>query len=346
MLEPPLRTTSLDPPETNAHLHPRWSAEHDLRRSASCEFRHSGWQHDRQRVYNALIDADTPNSVLDEFAKCGDQAYVLESVDHPGVYKVAGSSCHQRWCLPCARARSHAIATNIQDQLKGKPTRFLTLTLRSHNESLHTLLHRITDSFAALRRQRIWRRRVTGGVAMIEVKWAKETHRWNVHIHAIIQGLYIDQARLTLAWKRITRDSYIIDIRFVKDQAKVISYVTKYASKPLSASVLRDHERLVEAIVAMKGKRLATTFGTWRGVLLVAEPDPKAWIHLGSLREMIELAETGDRKAAKICSILNVKIASTAKRIPTSRAPPASTSLNQRQLMFLEINRCIMLDPG
>lgn len=332
MTEPPLRATSLDPPESNQHYRSDRSPPGDLNWNVCCTFRHSGWRADRERVHAALYRTAQPFNQQYDFRTCGLYAYVLQSVDDPDHYRVAGSNCHNRFCVPCANERSRAMSQNILAQLDGKPARFLTLTLRSTTEPLTDLLDKLNDCFARLRRRAIWRKRVKGGVSMIELKWNAELCRWNVHLHCILTGLYIKQKLLSREWKDITRDSMIVDIRFVKDEGQVAKYVTKYASKPLSHTVLHDPDKLDEAIVALKGRRLATTFGTWRGLLLTPKPDPESWINLGSLEAMIQLAETGDTDSQRILRTLSVDFASTP---PTTRAPPASSAsgpINSQQL--------------
>jgi hypothetical protein len=226
------------------------------------------------------------------------------------------------------------MSQNIVAHLDGKPARFVTLTLRSTTESLVTLLDKLQDCFNRLRRRAIWRKRVNGGVAMIELKWNPYLERWNVHLHCIVTGLYIKVGLLTQAWKAITGDSIIVDIRFIKNTPAIAKYVAKYASKPLNHTVILDPDRLDEAILALKGRRLASTFGTWRGLLLTPKPDPDSWINLGSLASMIRLAATGDVDALLICRSLNVPPASLLNTSERSRAPPASAISTDRQLIL------------
>jgi hypothetical protein len=215
---------------------------------------------------------------------------------------------------------------NVLDRLHGHRARFLTLTLRSHHQSLTELLDKLNACFTRLRTRPLWRKAVTGGVSFIEVKWNDELQRWNVHLHAIIQGTYMHQALLSKLWKRITGDSLIVDIRAVRDNAHVTRYVTKYASKPLSHTVVLDPDRLDEAIHALKGRRLATTLGDWRGVLLTPKQDEESWENLGYLDVMYRDASAGNAFAISVLSSLNAPDAPTTDVIPMTRAPPASST--------------------
>ncbi len=337
MFSTPVLRASLEPPESNPQVSISDDAKRLLDWSSASTFRHSGWRHTRARVFRAMSDTDATFSAMYEFAYCGKHAYVLRSTDDPSKYRVAGSSCHQRFCLPCASERSRTIAINVLDRLGRKRARFLTLTIRSTTESLTCLLDKLTHSFAQLRRRALWRKRVTGGVSFIELKWLPDSQRWNVHLHAIIQGRYVEQGHLAKAWKQITRDSIIIDIRAIKDNRTVTRYVTKYACKPLHFSVLHDDAKLREAMIALKGRRLATTFGDWRGVLLTPKPDEEAWTNLGSLETMIRQATSGDPTAVAICRSLSVTIAPTVTTSAEARAPPAN-SVDGGEQSYLNLN--------
>lgn len=342
----PVLRASLEPPESNPLVPLNRDAKRLLDWSSASTFRHSGWQHTRTRVFQAMADTDATFSAMYEFAYCGKHAYVLQSRDDPTKYRVAGSSCHQRFCLPCANERSRAIAINVLDRLGRQRARFLTLTIRSTTETLAELLDKLTSSFARLRRRALWRKRVTGGVSFIELKWIDPLQRWNVHLHAVIQGRYIEQGHLSKAWKQITGDSIIVDIRAIKDNRTVTRYVTKYACKPLHSSVLHDDCRLREAMTALKGRRLATTFGDWRGVLLTPKPNEEAWTNLGSLESMIRQAESGDTTALAICQSLSVTIVPIVTTSAGPRAPPASSVVGGVQLNLSLNCQCRMIDIG
>jgi hypothetical protein len=211
------------------------------------------------------------------------------------------------------------IAGNVKLKLDGNPARFLTLTLRSTTEPLPELLAKLTRDFTSLRRTKLWRKRVTGGVAFIEVKWLAPTNRWHVHLHALLQGRYVPQAELSKLWLKVTGTSDVIDIRIVEDEAHCTHYICKYASKPLDRTVAVVPLRLDEAIVALKGKRLCLTFGSWRGYKLTEPPESGTWIQLGTLEEIITRAEQGHPDAQHALHVLRIEYA------PSTRGPPTSS---------------------
>jgi hypothetical protein len=268
-------------------------------------------------VFDALHRTGQTSARIRDFSDCGRYAYVYRSVEEPDLYTLGGSTCHDRFCLPCGRERSRVIAGNVKLKLDGKPARFLTLTLRSHAEPLDELLAKLTRDFTSLRRTKLWRNRVTGGVAFIEVKWLAGTNRWHVHLHALLQGRYVPRQDLSELWLRITDTSDVIDIRIVEDEAQCTHYICKYASKPLDRTVVVVPLRLDEAIVALKGKRLCLTFGSWRGYKLTEPPESGTWVQLGTLEDVITRATDGDADAQHALNVLRIEYA------PSTRAPPA-----------------------
>lgn len=269
-------------------------------------FRHSGWANDRQRVYDALVRTGQSAARKIDFAECGKHAYVLRSVEEPDLYILGGSACKDRFCLPCAKDRARVIATNVQTTIGEKQARFLTLTLKSTTESLADLLTKLTRDFASLRRTKLWRNAVTGGVAFMEVKWFEATERWHPHLHCLLQGRYLPKDDLSKLWKKITGTSFIVDIRIAADNHHVTNYIARYATKALDHSVVLDAGRLDEAVEAMKGKRLCMTFGSWRGVNLTDKPESGSWIQLGTLYEVKQHAEEGWKSAMDALDALEI----------------------------------------
>lgn len=241
---------------------------------------------------------------MSQFRYCGSHAYVLRSFDDPPAYRIAGSCCKDRFCLPCANERSRSVALNVLDVAESKSIRFLTLTLRSTHEPLADLLHKLYTSFQSLRRRKLWTSRVTGGVAFLEVVWKPDKQRWHPHFHILVEGRYLPQQALRNLWYSLTGDSHIVDIRQVRDNAMASKYVSKYASKPFNNTFLNRTERLDEAILALKHRKLIVTFGTWRGVTLSPRPSDEAWQNLGSLESFITSAASGHHESQTILASL------------------------------------------
>lgn len=142
---------------------------------------------------------------------------------------------------------------------------FITLTLAGKDEGLGEKIDRLYRGFRALRQHPTWADKVNGGVAFLEVKYSDKAKRWHPHLHIMADAGYIDQGELSSVWRGITKDSFIVDIRRVKDDKQAAVYVTKYASKPLNSSFFSSTALLDEAVIALKGRRLCFAFGEWFG---------------------------------------------------------------------------------
>jgi len=218
-------------------------------------WRHRGWQHDRSLVRSALASARVPAGRLARFDCCGQHAWVLRSDAAGGKYRIAASYCRDRFCKPCSAARAASLAAALRAELADHPHRFCTLTLRSNGQPLAAEIDRLLAAFRELRRRRWWSDRVRGGAGFLEVTYSAGTRSWHPHLHLILDSAWMSQGELSAEWHHVTRDSYIVDVRLVRDRGAVANYVVKYAAKPLSSSFLNRPNQLPEAIGAMAGRR-------------------------------------------------------------------------------------------
>lgn len=323
----PAPPPSLDAPETESRqLPPHVTHRIDPPDSLSVDFRHSGWQRNRTRIFEAFYRTNQPDARLSQFAFCGAHAYVLQNVEDPSRYRIAGSACHDRFCLPCANERSRAIAASVLEIAANKQLRFLTLTVKSADEPLSEVLDKLYGAFQSFRRRKLWRTKVDGGCAFLEIKRSCQNTRWHPHLHILIEGRYFPYQKLKAAWYAITGDSFIIDIRLVRDSRQASYYVTKYAAKPLHKSYLDDPLRLDEAILALHGRKLVLTFGNWRGITLSVRPIDGAWVQIGTLESFIQRASSGSPGERQILATLTNKDLTTLYQ----RAPPLPPTGPQR----------------
>lgn len=312
----PAAESSLDPLPVSDRLIADAQAQHHANQTEgiifhphflSISFRHSGWDHNRLLVYRALTRTDQPQSRQRNFANCGSDAYVLRSTENPNVYRLAGSACHDRFCLPCQQERSQTIARNVLDLVAKKRIRFLTLTLKASTDPLESQLHNLYSAFQALRRRKLWTDKVTGGVAFLEVTWSDTHNTWHPHFHVLIEGNYLPQQQLKTAWYAITGDSFVVDIRSVRDLRTAARYVTKYASKPFNNTFLNRQNQLDEIILALKGRKLLVAFGSWKSITLTDTPSEGSWEHVAPLETIIVNAAHGDSEANTILRNLTDK---------------------------------------
>ena len=181
--------------------------------------------------------------------------------------------CRDRLCPTCAHRRSrqtfHALRSAVEPM---DSPRFVTLTLKHKTEPLFLTLARLRGGLATLRRSPIWKAAVVGGVYSVEVKRNAQTGCWHAHVHMIIDGQFIAQNRLSEAWKAATGDSFIVDIRAVRSRRDVVSYITKYISKPADLSSL-PRPAIEEYARDMVGVRCVQTFGNCHGRRVEPEDD-------------------------------------------------------------------------
>ena len=331
-----LFSSSLEPPETKSETAAsasRGEFPEDIELAE--RFRHSGWKRNRTLIYASLRRTMQTVSRIVNFSSCGYCAFVYRTVQPPHRFRLGGSSCRDRFCIPCAIDRSRCLATNVLKALNDKPTRFLTLTLKQNTSSLADQLERLYDCFRRLRSRSWWKRHVTGGCGFLEIKWSEKNQHWNVHLHCIIHGQYMPQREISSLWYKITGDSMIADVRFVHDQGRIGRYVTKYVSKPFNDTFLNRKSLLDEVIVATRGRRLCLTFGTWRGILLTESPNEGDWIALGTFHDIVSRALHGDRECLEaVYEICGDQADSILAAVEEARAPPKQETVPMSQITF------------
>lgn len=317
-----LDASETESPEPTTVHRGRFAAE----TSAGERFRHSGWARNRSLVRESLARTHQPVNRIACWDSCGYQCYILQSAINPTVYKVAGSNCHDRFCVPCARLRSQCIANALMDHVGGTTVRLLTLTLRHQNMPLADTLDRLYDCFARLRRYKWWPTLVHGGAAFVELTWSPKTGHWHPHLHVLCTGGYLPHNRLKQAWLDVTGDSYIVDIRLARDKGAVLAYVTKYVTKSIGGSYVNRPYLLDEAVRALKGRKLCLTFGDWRGIQLTTVPADADWVNIGSYDSHMARALRGDADAVRIMEILS-PVQLVLERDHHYTPPPAVVSL-------------------
>lgn len=240
-------------------------------------FRHAGWRHARETIRTAFNRLMLPWHRVEAWDDCGRGHWLMKHKTAPNRYKLVPSACHDRLCIPCQRSRSHRITDNLKTRLTERPYRMLTLTLRSSSAPLNDQVTRLLRSFRNLRNTSLWKDRVEGGAAFLEVTKNADTGMWHPHLHCILEGRYYLKESIKAAWLAATGDSHVIDIRLVKSRERVIHYVTKYVTKHTDTQIVADPEALDELILALRGRRLLITFGTWHKWRLLQDPDEKHW---------------------------------------------------------------------
>lgn len=276
---------------------------------AEDEFRHAGWAVQRRKVAAALQrTAATPHR-QERFRCCGSGCYVQRCVGESRV-RLSANYCHDRFCLPCASARSRLIARNLSDFIGDGSASHLVLTLKHSDTPLAGQFDRLVKAFARLRAHKHWEARVKGGGYFFEVKRSKDGKFFHPHLHVVMHASYIDQRWLSETWLGITGDSDYVYIKAIADKRVAVSYAAKYASKPFDPSVLRDNDWLDQCVLALRGRRMCGCFGEWRGRGLEDDdPSDRQWVNVGRLDSIIRDAEGGSESCRAILAMISPKYA-------------------------------------
>lgn len=242
-------------------------------------FRHV--MQERSKLLALLQDDACPPGHFRRFRNCGRNAWIEQSPSS-GRLRVVVESCKLRWCPACARQRSAKLSRWIREVATTRPTadwKLITLTYRHSGRPLAEQLGNFKADFRRLRQRSTWKNRITGGIAILEVKRSSRTDAWHPHVHVLCSGKYLPHNELKRAWMSITKGSWIVDIRPVRDPENAISYVTKYITKAMDPSLLNDATHLAEYIQATHATRTVVKFGNWPKFELEKETDdyPRDW---------------------------------------------------------------------
>lgn len=93
----------------------------------------------------------------------------------------------------------------------------------------------------------------------------------------------------------------------VRDPEGAAREVTKYAAKGLCPAAVFEPDALDELITAMRGLKLAITFGVWRLIRLTQRhppDDPSLWVRWGTLDMLLTQVAMGDVLARRLWSPL------------------------------------------
>ena len=121
------------------------------------------------------------------------------------------------------------------------------------------------------RRPHVEAAKALGGVHSIEGKRGKGSGLWHPHAHAVWLCYEApDAAKLSQEWHAWTGDSYIVDVRPIREEggiahgfAEVFKYALKFADLPLADNW--------QAYRDLSNRRLVDSFGLLRGVVVPEE---------------------------------------------------------------------------
>lgn len=295
-----------------------------LQPTLAVTWRHSGWHRLRSVTFDALTAASGSRSRLERFAACGASAWVAHAEGNPTQLRIIADYCHDRFCKPCAAARARRLENALVAHVAGKRVRLVTLTLRSSTDPLKHQVKRLQLCFRRLRQRNIWKTRVKGGLATIEITRNHVNGKWHPHLHVVATGGFIPQAELARNWEAVTGDSSIVDVRDLGTNEATCRYVAKYTSKGIPSSIMYDRELAIQVVAALTGTRTFTCFGDWHGFAVTTSRSDTTWIKIAPLDAVIAAAHRGDVRAENLLELLrpkNFEQNSTQPPSPCARAP-------------------------
>jgi len=170
--------------------------------------------------------------------------------------------CDLRFCPHCQRRISKQRQKELEwwIRLLDRP-KHVVLTVRNTQKLTKEYIQWVKKCFSRLRRRkfaRTWR----SGIYAIEV--TNESRGWHVHIHALIEAVWIDQRELAKTWAEIVGQDYaIVWVGAAKD-AGVAKEVMKYTVKGNQLASWSPEE-IRQYILATEGIRLFGRFGELNG---------------------------------------------------------------------------------
>ncbi len=199
---------------------------------------------------------------------CGNATVEIECNDCGDRY-IVDHHCDNRVCDKCGKSRwsrtVKSLKKRIFDRMDWNNVRFMTVTYGNISELTRDDIQDIRDDFKRLKRRKYFDSRIDGGVYSIECNWTDEG--WNLHLHVVYQGGYIEQDRLSEAWEDLTGFP-VVDIRKSNDKdsdaEELAKYITKQpdvSSDDSDDSVDVQAERLMEYHRAMYQTNLVQPFG-------------------------------------------------------------------------------------
>ncbi len=221
----------------------------------------------------ADVDGSFGGKFSSRLQNCRRNAWFFKN-KHTNHLRVVSSRCKLRWCPICRDVCRMIVTSAVEGWLRHQLyAKMLTLTMLHSDLPLREQIKLLYAAFRKLVRRVYFKRNVTGGVWFFQLKLNPKTLLWHPHIHCLLSGNFLSHSILKDLWHKITGDSYIVDIRPVKDIESAATEVARYATSPADVTAMSlDHA--LDVFYATKGRRICGTWGSARGLAL--RPTPQA----------------------------------------------------------------------
>ena len=212
-------------------------------------------------------DADLLRVKAENLSKCGSDYIRFNCLKADCKHEfMLGQHCKSRVCPDCSSHKRRNWRDKYLPYLeKVNPSelRFITLTLRNQKD-LHGGMGKIIKCFKKLRLKKM-PEYFKGGLVGYEAHHGNDG-LWNIHCHALYQGNYIDQAKLSETWKEITGDSEVVWVSSVLGK----DYKCQYRNKRISAQ-----QSALDYILkyVVKGVGVSVDAGSWSDISIEGKDD-------------------------------------------------------------------------
>jgi len=197
------------------------------------------------------------------------------------------NSCGNRSCPICSKVRSQrlfSLYSPLFAVIEPSKLSLLTLTFPNTN-TLSEGLFVLKNAVSHLRHQKLFKDKVKGGLASIEVTY---NQGWHVHVHMLLYSDFLIRKKLIKSWFKLT-GGYIVDVRQVKTEPlQALNYILKYVQKGLKfrgvpPEQVDDFYYIYNA--TMYRFRSFFSFGCFYGVKKEKSPDWESVDYLESLKK-------------------------------------------------------------
>ena len=225
------------------------------------------------------IDGSFSGKYTNRLKMCRRFAFFYQSTK-TGHLRVQSSRCKLRWCPICRDVSRQIVSKAVDGWLcRQRFPKMLTFTLKHSDDELFLQVQRLYDSFRKIRTRAYFRQNVYGGVWFFQLKLNLQTNQWHPHIHCLVNGKFLKHSRLSELWHKITGDSFVVDVRPVKDLENASTEVARYATSPADITRM-TLEQSMAVYDATQGRRICGTWGDAKGMVLKPTPqeDDGEWM--------------------------------------------------------------------
>jgi len=245
----------------------------------------------RDRLKTRLLE-EHEFELASSLEHCGEQ--IRLHCNRCGFEHIAEKRCSQKWCPVCVRkiATLRSLRYSRAAETCQWPL-FVTLT-RANTADLDFLqIRQLRRDFGKFRRLRFWSENVVGGVACIEV--TNTGKGWHPHLHCLLDCEWLaiktpkPKAYHSRQRKKDLQQNAAIELERTWSKCigqlmssvkvkrttgvEIVKEVCKYAVK--GSDLVESAQPIGNAIRAMQGTRLVTSFGSFYGKALVTAEEKK-----------------------------------------------------------------------